>query len=112
MFIHAADGALLTVAGLWTSWKDPDDPEGRFLHSATLVTTAANATMRPVHDRMPALLTPGQWATWLDPDNDDVDTLTAMLDGGPPDLLTMHATSTDVNNVRNNRSDLIDPISR
>ena len=66
MFIDRVDRELLAVAALWTAWKDPNDAEGRFLHSATLVTTAANATMRPVHDRMPALLTADQWASWLD----------------------------------------------
>ena len=70
MFIHRGDGEPLAVAGLWTAWKDPDDPDGRFLHSATIITTAANATMRPVHDRMPAMLTPEHWASWLDPAND------------------------------------------
>jgi len=109
MFIHRADGEPLAVAGLWTSWKDPDDPDGRFLHSATVITTAANATMSPVHDRMPAILTSTQWKAWLDPSNHDLAALTAMLDGGPPDLLTMEAVSTDVNNVRNNRPGLIEP---
>jgi putative SOS response-associated peptidase YedK len=112
VFIHRADGEPLAVAGLWTAWKDPDDPNGRFLHSATLITTAANTTMRPVHDRMPAILTSPMWAAWLDPSNHDLAELTAMLDGGPPELLTMHTVSTDVNNVRNNRPDLIDPVSR
>jgi len=110
MFIHRVDDELLTVAGLWTAWKDPDDAEGRWLHSATIVTTAANDAMLPVHDRMPAILTPQQWALWLDPANDDIAVLQEFLDGGPPELLTMDAVSTDVNNVRNNRADLLDPI--
>lgn len=110
MFVHRGDNGLLTVAGLWTAWKDPDDAEGRWLHSATIVTTEANDTMRAVHDRMPAILTPQQWAPWLDPSNDDVASLQEFLDGGPPGLLSMDAVSTDVNNVRNNRSDLIEPI--
>ncbi len=109
MFIHSVDGMPLAVAGLWTAWKDPDDPDGRFLHSATLITTAANTTMQPVHDRMPAILTAQHWAAWLDPTNDDLEALTGMLDGGPPELLTMQAVSTDVNNVRNNRPDLVEP---
>lgn len=112
MFIHRGDGELLAVAGLWTAWKDPDDPEGRFLHSATIITTAANAAMRSVHDRMPALLTAEHWETWLDKSNQDLAQLTGLLDGGPPELLTMQAVSTDVNNVRNNRPDLIEPVSR
>ncbi len=110
MFIHRVDDELLTVAGLWTAWKDPDDPDGRWLHSATIITTAANDTMRPVHDRMPAILTPDRWATWLDPANDDIALLESLLDGGPPELLTMQAVSTEVNNVRNNRADLLEPI--
>jgi putative SOS response-associated peptidase YedK len=107
LFIHPRNGELLAVAGLWTAWRDPDDPDGRFLHSVTLVTTAANEAMAPVHDRMPAILAPEHWVTWLDPDNHDVDALGPLLDGGPADLLTMHPVSTEVNNVRNNGPDLI-----
>jgi putative SOS response-associated peptidase YedK len=107
MFIHRADGDPLAVAGLWTRWKDPDDPDGRFLHSATVITTAANHTMEPVHDRMPVILASTQWATWLDPANDDLDALGTLLVGCDDDVLVMHEVSTEVNNVRNNRADLV-----
>jgi putative SOS response-associated peptidase YedK len=110
LFIHRRDGEPLAVAALWSAWKDPDDPEGRFLHSTTLITTAANDTMRPVHDRMPAVLLADHWAQWLDPANQDTAALAGLLGGGPADLLAMHPVSTDVNNVRNNRADLIDPV--
>jgi putative SOS response-associated peptidase YedK len=112
LFIHRRDGEPLAVAALWTAWKDPSDPDGRFLHSTTLVTTAANEVMRPVHDRMPAILVPEHWEEWLDPANQDLDALGRLLDGGPGDLLDMRLVSTDVNNVRNNRPDLIEPLSR
>jgi putative SOS response-associated peptidase YedK len=68
--------------------------------------------MRPVHDRMPAILVPEHWKEWLDPANHDIEALGRLLDGGPADLLEMHEVSTDVNNVRNNRPDLTDPVSR
>jgi len=110
MYIHRADGDPLAVAGLWTRWKDPDDPEGRFLHSVTVITTAANRTVAPVHDRMPAILPSSQWATWLDPANQDLDVLAPLLAGCDDDVLVMHEVSTDVNNVRNNRPDLIAPV--
>ncbi len=110
MFIERRDGEPLAVAALWTAWKDPDDPDGRFLHSTTLVTTSANEVMRPVHDRMPAILVADQWAEWLDPTNHDLEALAQLLDGGPADLLTMRPVSTEVNNVRNNRAELIDAI--
>lgn len=107
MYIHGAGDELLAVAGLWTAWKDPDDPDGRFLHSATVITTSANATMAPVHDRMPVILPRGRWERWLDPANDDTDTLTSMLVPAADDVLTMHPVSRDVNNVRNNRAELV-----
>jgi putative SOS response-associated peptidase YedK len=111
LFIHRVDDEPLAVAGLWTAWKDPDDDHGRFLHSATVITTAANTTMRPVHDRMPVILSPDEWSSWLDPTFADLDSLKAMLDPAADDLLTMHAVSTDVNNVRNNRAELVDALA-
>jgi putative SOS response-associated peptidase YedK len=120
MFIHRADGEPLAVAGLWSSWKDPeaqptdDDAPPLWLHSATVVTTSANATMAAVHDRMPVLVPQSRWAEWLDPTNDDVDTLSSLFDMGADHSLEMHPVSTDVNSVRNNRPGLIaeiDPLS-
>jgi putative SOS response-associated peptidase YedK len=107
LFIHRADGAPLAVAGLWTAWRDPADSDGRFLHSASVITTAANTSMRQVHDRMPALLDPARWAEWLDPSNRDLASLARLLVIDDDDTLTMRPVSTDVNNVRNNRADLI-----
>ncbi len=107
MFISRLDGEPLAVAGLWTAWKDPTDPAARFLHSATVVTTSANDTMSPVHDRMPVIVPASQWAQWLDPTNSDIGTLAQLFEARNEGILTMHPVSTDVNNVRNNRPDLI-----
>ncbi|MEM9513824.1 MAG: SOS response-associated peptidase [Actinomycetota bacterium] len=109
IFIHRADDELLAVAGLWSAWKDPDDPEERWLHSLTIVTTAANDTMRPVHDRMPVLLEPAEWSRWLDPELRDTTQLVDLFDLSADRSLTMHCVSPEVNNVRNNRAELIEP---
>jgi putative SOS response-associated peptidase YedK len=110
MFISRPDGEPLAVAGLWSAWKDPDDAEGRFLHSATIVTTAANETMRPVHDRMPLLVPKSRWAEWLDPGNDQIEELSSLF-AVPDDVaLSLRPVSTEVNNVRNNGPQLLDPI--
>lgn len=111
MFIHSADGSPLAVAGLWTVWRDKAlGPDAPWLHSVTVVTTSANATMAPVHDRMPVLLSQQDWATWLDPENRDVDSLGHLLEPAADDVLVMHPVSTDVNNVRNKGDHLTDPI--
>lgn len=114
MFIHRADGEPLAVAGLWTAWKDPetvDEPDGpKWLHSATLITTAANTTMQAVHDRMPVLVPRERWAEWLDPTNADVESLRSLFVPGDDVPLAMHPVSTDVNSVRNNHAHLVDPL--
>ena len=110
LFISRLDGEPLAVAGLWTAWKDPADEEGRFLHSATVVTTAANDTMQPVHDRMPVLVPRSKWEEWLDPSNDRVEELMALFDQPDPHVLGMYPVSTEVNSVRNNGPELLERI--
>ena len=58
-FLYRVDGgAPFAFAGLW-------DP-GRDQASACVLTTAANAVCRPVHDRMPCILAgPEEEAAWL-----------------------------------------------
>lgn len=107
MFIHSVDGTPLAVAGLWSSWKDPSDAEQRWLHSATVITTAANELMSSIHDRMPVLVPQDRWDEWLDPANGDVESLSDLFTATNDEVLEMRAVSTDVNNVRNNSADLL-----
>jgi putative SOS response-associated peptidase YedK len=110
MFIHRLDGEPLAVAGLWSAWRDKEaGPDADWLHSATVVTTSANATMSPIHDRMPVILPQSAWSTWLDPENQDLEMLSGLLVPAPDTLLTVHAVSTAVNNVRNKGPELILP---
>jgi putative SOS response-associated peptidase YedK len=112
MFIHRVDGEPLAVAGLWATWRDKAlGPDAPWLHSCTVITTAANGTMTPVHDRMPVILPRSVWAEWLDPGNHDVGALRELLQPAPDDVLTMHAVSTEVNNVRNKGPELVTPVS-
>jgi putative SOS response-associated peptidase YedK len=110
MYIHRTDGQPLAVAGLWAAWRDPGaDAETPWLHTCTVVTTAANATIAPVHDRMPVVLAEDVWARWLDPTFSDLDALQPMLVPAPDHLFTVHPVSSAVNNVRNKGHELIDP---
>ena len=62
-------GAPLALAGLWESWKAPD---GSIVRTACIITTAANALMAPVHDRMPVIVGEADWPDWLGAPSDDV----------------------------------------
>jgi putative SOS response-associated peptidase YedK len=66
-------GEPFAFAGLCTRkpWDDSTDrgvdPDG-YLYSATIITTTPNAVVKPVHDRMPAILPSTEAeAAWLDP---------------------------------------------
>lgn len=108
-YIHRSDGEPLAFAGMWEVWRGPDK-QGDALRSCTIVTTQANETMSALHDRMPVILPPSVWEQWLDPANDDLDTLGKLLVPAPPALLTTYPVSTEVNSVRNDGPQLLDPV--
>jgi putative SOS response-associated peptidase YedK len=108
-FIHRADGEPVAFAGLWEVWRGPERDQEP-LRTATIITTEANETMAPVHDRMPVILPASAWGDWLDRDNDDLETLGRLLVPAPPTLLTLRPVSTEVNNVRNKGPELIDEV--
>jgi putative SOS response-associated peptidase YedK len=107
--ITRADGDPLAFAGLWEVWRGPEKDQEP-LRSVTIVTTAANETMAPIHDRMPVILPETAWDSWLDRGDDDLATLGKLLVPAPKTLLTMHPVSTEVNNVRNKGPHLVDPV--
>ncbi|HEX3096116.1 MAG TPA: SOS response-associated peptidase [Usitatibacter sp.] len=59
---------LIAFAGLWECWKDA---AGKPLETYTILTTAANRFVSPMHDRMPAILADGDIDAWLGPSPED-----------------------------------------
>lgn len=110
-FIHREDGEPLAFAGLWEEWRGPDRAGDERLRSTTIITTSANNTMAPIHDRMPVILPPTSWNEWLDHTNAAIETLGRLLVPAPDHLLVMHPVSTDVGNVRNHGKHLAEAIS-
>lgn len=110
-FIHRADGAPFAFAGLWSLWRDPDDPDAEPLRTCTILTTEANELMRPLHDRMPVILEPDVWDRWLDRDLTDGAAVTDLLVPADPALLDAYPVSTEVNSPRNNHRGLLEPVT-
>ncbi|MGK2949168.1 MAG: SOS response-associated peptidase [Acidimicrobiales bacterium] len=108
-FIHRPDGEPYAFAGLWELWRGPEKDQEP-LRSCTIITTSPNEPMAAIHDRMPVILPPDAWDTWLDRGNDDLELLGKLLVPAPPQVITMHPVSTEVNNVRNQGPQLTEEI--
>ncbi len=118
---EAADGDLLALAGLWEAWapKTGATPEiapsgagwhGDWLLSCTVITTDANASVAPVHERMPVILQQADWSSWLSREQLDPRELDAMLKPAPEDFLKSYAVSTAVNSGRADGPELMAPL--
>jgi putative SOS response-associated peptidase YedK len=59
-----ATGSVFAFAGLWDRWRDSNN---NILETCTILTTMPNSLVAEVHDRMPAILGPGDYERWLDP---------------------------------------------
>jgi len=98
----------MTFAGLWDFWRGPD---GNPLKSFAIVTTPANEFLRPLHDRMPALLAPNCWEAWLGETTVSGSDLKRMLKPYPDRGMTFWRVTHRVGNVRNDSPDLFAPLS-
>ena len=96
-WIHHRRGGVLAFAGLRERWRSRD-AGAEPLQTFTIVTTAPNRTVAPLHDRMPVVLPPTAWDAWLDPQTAIADALT-LLAPAPDDLLDARAVTTRVNRV-------------
>jgi putative SOS response-associated peptidase YedK len=92
VWFHRPDGHLLLFAGLY---EDVPGPEGKLERRFVVLTTAANALVAPVHDRMPAILSREEAALWLDKPAQ------SLLRPAPADLLVATLVSKRVNSVKN-----------
>ena len=112
-FIHHADGSVLAMAGLYEIWRDPtksDDDPDRFRWTCTILTTDAEDEFGRIHDRAPMLVERDKYAAWLDPTVSDPEVLQKLLVPAAPGRLEAYPVSTQVNNVKNNGPELVEPL--
>lgn len=108
--IRRVDGEPMAFAGLWSIWRDPTQPDAEPVRTFTIITTSANATLEPIHDRMPAILPASAWDRWLTPAPAEPGELLALLGPAPDDILERFPVSKRVNNARNEGPDLVVPL--
>jgi len=114
VYISRADGGSLAFAGLYELWRDPavakEDPDS-WLWTATIITTSAPDEIGVIHDRMPMIIDRERWGDWLDPAVSDVADVRALLVPAAVSGLRTYPVSVQVNSVRNNGPQLIEPLT-
>lgn len=96
-YARASDGDLLALGAVW---EERHSPGGVVLGSCAILTTAANAALAQVHDRMPVLLPRSAWDRWLAPEPLDEASRDELLRPAADDLLVTERVSTKVNDPR------------
>lgn len=94
--IRRRDRGLMALAGLWERWGE--------LETCTVITTAANELLAPLHDRMPVLLDPSAWGPWLSAEAGE-----ELLVPAPPTWFEVFPVSPLVNKVSNEGPHLLEP---
>ncbi len=98
-YIHA-DGPI-ALAGIWQSWGNETRQ-----NTCALVTTSANATMLPIHHRMPVIVAQQDWPLWLGEAGHGA---ARLMRSAPDALLNTYPVSRAVNSNRASGPELIDP---
>lgn len=98
---------LFTFAGLWDEWADKST--GEVLHTFTIITTGANDIVKPIHDRMPVMLSLEAEELWLD-DNEPQEELLSLLEPYRAEEMKAYPVSQLVNSPVNNVPEVLNSL--
>ena len=106
VYIRLRSREPFCFAGLWENWHAPD---GSHVRSATIITTEPNELVKPIHNRMPAMLKREDYQRWLEPGEQAEGALMEMLRPYPSEEMELYPISTLVNSAKNEGEELIKP---
>lgn len=107
-WIRPRRGGVIVFAGLMETWSSPDGSE---VDTGAILTSAANKTMSPIHDRMPVVIKPEDFSRWLDCKTQEPRHVLDLLKPAQEDLFEAIPVSDRVNKVANVGPDLHAPVT-
>jgi putative SOS response-associated peptidase YedK len=105
-YIRLRSGDPFAFAGLWESWRSPDDDR---VLSCTIVTTSPNPLIASIHNRMPVILDPTVHERWLREGEQPKEEMAPLLAPYPPEQMEAYPVSTLVNSPKNDVPACIEP---
>lgn len=98
------DGKPFFLAAIWEPARDDAPP------AFSIVTTAANAVLSPIHDRMPVMLGPNSGPLWLGDEPLAPARVAQLCRPLKPELMTGYRVGEKMNNVRYEAPDCVAPV--
>jgi len=103
-YFHLPGHRPFAFAGLWEPAPDPESSP-----SCTVLTVPPNELVRPVHDRMPAIVAPDDYQRWLDPELRRAAELRGVLRPFPAAAMAVYPVGPAVNDHKNEGPALVVP---
>lgn len=100
--IFVKNNPIFAMAGIWERWQSPD---GEKLDTFSIITTAANAFMQPLHSRMPVILHQPDEKRWLNSTNKEE--ILQLLAPCPSEWMDVYPVSKLVNSPVNESEKII-----
>jgi putative SOS response-associated peptidase YedK len=101
------DGGVFSLAGLW----DHLEGEGGSLESCSIIVMPANDAMKPLHERMPAIIAPGHYGLWMAPRVTDKAEIMAYLNSTPSSQLVTYPISPWANSPKHDDERCLEPVA-
>ncbi|MBB3919411.1 SOS response-associated peptidase [Rhizobium fabae] len=106
-WIRPRRGGVVAFAGLMETWASADGSE---VDTGAILTTAANAGISAIHDRMPVVIKPEDFTRWLDCKTQEPREVADMMQPVEEDFFEAIPVSDKVNKVANMGADLQAPV--
>lgn len=100
-YFHPVKTRAMLMAGLYQ-----ENAKGE--KEVTLLTTAANDTMNPVHHRMPVIISPNDASTWLS--GQPASVIDELMLPAANDVLALYEVDAYVSNARNEGAKCMEPL--
>jgi putative SOS response-associated peptidase YedK len=108
VYIHLKSRLIFGFAGFYNVWTSP---EGNQICTTTIITTNANDLLKPIHNRMPAIIPREKETVWIDPSVQDKETLLTLINPYPSEDMEFTKVSQMVNSPGNDSPECIKPVN-
>lgn len=104
-YFQLESAELFAFAGLWETWNSSEDEQ---VVSCTILTTAADEVVNPIHERMPIIVPSQYYEMWLDPEITQPQKILPLVTESDRTSLQAKPVSTMVNNPKCDRAECLE----